>query len=177
MGSIREICAFNAWMEELPHKYKIIVAGNHDELFEVQPSLAKSLLTAPGLIYLQDSGVEIEGRQIWGTPWSPSYNDWNFMKPTMSEGMLAVRDLIPKKLDVLITHAPPRGILSFNKGGEDCGCLSLLYAIEKTQPRVVLCGHIHESYGEAEHRGTRIFNCSVLNERYVATNKPVVFDL
>lgn len=177
IGSIREICAFNAWMETLPHKYKIFIAGNHDELFQSSPSLAKSLLTAPGLIYLQDEEIEIEGRRIYGTPWSPKYGDWSFMKDSMSEGMIALRNQIPQGLDVLLSHSPPKGFLSFNAQGEDCGCTSLLYAIERVRPKVLLCGHIHEGYGKVEYNGVRIINCASLDEHYNPVNKPVVFTI
>ncbi|MEY4540707.1 MAG: hypothetical protein RLZZ306_2464, partial [Bacteroidota bacterium] len=57
--------------ETLPHRHKIVIAGNHDLYFEAVPSVANLLIT--NAIYLNDSGIEIEGLKIWGSPISPNY--------------------------------------------------------------------------------------------------------
>ncbi len=33
-GKVEDIDDFNDWLASLPHKYKVVVAGNHDKLFE-----------------------------------------------------------------------------------------------------------------------------------------------
>jgi hypothetical protein len=43
--SLEEIADFNNWLGEQPHRYKIVVAGNHDLLFEMPPDKARRLLT------------------------------------------------------------------------------------------------------------------------------------
>src|SRR5690554_4798574 len=76
-GSIVEVAAFMRWFGELPHRHKVLIAGNHDRLFEREPSLARSMVP-DGTIYLQDSSAEIEGLKIYGSPWQPRFFDWAF---------------------------------------------------------------------------------------------------
>ena len=54
-GRPEEVSAFNAFLAKLPHRHKIVIAGNHDFLFEGEPALACSLLT--DCIYLEDEGI------------------------------------------------------------------------------------------------------------------------
>jgi predicted phosphodiesterase len=44
-GSLKEIAAFLTWMDGLPHRHKVLVAGNHDFLFEKDRGLAGLLLS------------------------------------------------------------------------------------------------------------------------------------
>ncbi len=56
------IVDFNAWLGELPHKYKIITCGNHELNLEADPS-KRNLLT--NAIVLINEGVEIMGLKVW----------------------------------------------------------------------------------------------------------------
>jgi predicted phosphohydrolase len=71
-GGVEEVARFNAWLGTLPHKHKVVIAGNHDFLFEREPVLARSMLT--NATYLEDSGVTIEGVRFWGSPWQPRFS-------------------------------------------------------------------------------------------------------
>jgi predicted phosphohydrolase len=67
----REIVSFNEWLGSQPHRHKIVIAGNHDLLFESRADLARPLLTAA--VYLENSEVEIDGLRIWGSPVTPRF--------------------------------------------------------------------------------------------------------
>src|SRR5690554_1392960 len=67
-GTLENIEELNEWLGTLPHRYKIVIAGNHDWAFQETPELARQALT--NAIYLEDSGVEIEGIRFWGSPWN-----------------------------------------------------------------------------------------------------------
>ena len=45
IGEKEIIIDFNNWLGNLPHKYKIIVAGNHDLFFENNSIEAQKLIT------------------------------------------------------------------------------------------------------------------------------------
>ena len=62
------------------------------------------------------------------------------------------------KDSILITHNPPYGILDKNYAGRHVGSKIIRKAIDKNPPRVLLCGHIHESKGEKKHGKTRVYN-------------------
>lgn len=72
----REIMDFNAWLGRQPHPHKIVIAGNHDRLFESHPIPARALIT--NAVYLEDSGVEPKGLTFWGSPVQPPFNNWAF---------------------------------------------------------------------------------------------------
>jgi Calcineurin-like phosphoesterase len=68
--SMNAIDDFNTWLGELPHRYKIIVPGNHEYFLEADPS-KRSMLT--NALVLLNEGTEIEGLRIWGSPVTPLY--------------------------------------------------------------------------------------------------------
>src|SRR5580658_3578813 len=62
----REVTDFNQWLGKQTHRHKVVIAGNHDWMFERHPGAAQALLT--NAIYLENSGTEIEGLKFWGSP-------------------------------------------------------------------------------------------------------------
>lgn len=174
-GDIREITKFARMLEALPHKVKICIAGNHDWLFQTNPSLAQSLLPE-GVIYLQDSWCVVDGLVFYGSPWQPEFCNWAFNLPR-GEALRKKWDLIPDKVDVLITHGPPFGIRDDVPGGERVGCGDLLKAVERVKPQLHVFGHIHNGYGMFCKDGITFVNASVCDERYMPLNAPIVIDL
>lgn len=169
---------FRPWLTKLSERMSIVaVAGNHDLLFERCPSLIPQDLP---WTYLQDSGCEIGGLKIWGSPWQPRFFDWAF---NLDEPQLAEKwALIPNDTDVLLLHGPPRGYGDWSDyGSEHCGSLSLLKRIQAVRPRLAVAGHIHGGYGRyciAETSGkTTFINASYVNEQYKPTNATVVIEI
>jgi Icc-related predicted phosphoesterase len=173
-GRESEISEFNQWLGTLPHKHKILIAGNHDFLFEKNPDLARSLIT--NAVYLENSAVEIEGIKFWGSPYSPRFLNFAFNSKRGAE-LKKHWDLIPEKTDVLIIHTPPYGILDQTAFGNHVGCKDLTEAIERVQPKVVVFGHIHEGYGMFEKNGIRYINAASLSKLHLSTNNPVEIEL
>nr|XP_039266751.1 metallophosphoesterase domain-containing protein 1-like isoform X2 [Styela clava] len=92
-GFMKEVIEFNDWLGKLPHKHKIVIAGNHEISFdkEIMESLKKSenmrfrvhrnipesiwrswqaVLT--NCTYLEDTETSINGIRIYGSPWQPN---------------------------------------------------------------------------------------------------------
>src|SRR5689334_6753193 len=65
-GREERIRAFDAWLATLPHRRKIVVAGNHDWLFQREPAKARALLAHA--TYLEDESATIDGVAFWGAP-------------------------------------------------------------------------------------------------------------
>jgi Icc-related predicted phosphoesterase len=175
-GAEHEVLDFIEWFGEQDFKYKIFIAGNHDFFFEKFTKQEIDKLLPKGVIYLQDSGVEIEGIKIWGSPISPWFFDWAFNRHR-GEDIAKHWALIPKDTDVLITHGPVFDVLDETIGGEKVGCKDLLKTLKDLQLKAHICGHIHEAYGMQEIGSTKFINASVLNQRYWMVNEPVVFEL
>ena len=58
-GNLWELEVFNDWVATLPHKYKILVAGNHDIGFEDFSYQAR--LEMVDCVYLEDSSIVLGG--------------------------------------------------------------------------------------------------------------------
>lgn len=172
-GSYAEAQRFNDWLGTLPHKYKIYVPGNHDETFEVAQEESVRIMT--NAVVLIDQEVTIEGLRIYGSPWTPTFMDWNFMKSDAELGQ--VWQKIPDNLDVLITHGPPYGILDQNQKGEHCGSQTLYRAVIEKKPKFHVFGHIHHSSGIYKIDPTTFVNAAVLNDWYNIVANPKVFEI
>ena len=172
---LSEIASFNHWLTKQPYRHKIVIAGNHDLLFESDPNLARTQLTAA--TYLENSAVEIGGLRIWGSPQQPRFLDWAF---NVDRGP-AIReywDMIPVETDILITHGPPFGILdTITPASEHLGCEELTIAVQRVRPQVHVFGHIHGAHGRCERNGIRYLNASVLDESYRVAYSPQVVTL
>jgi Icc-related predicted phosphoesterase len=155
-GGLDDVEEFNRWLGRLPHRHKVVVAGNHDFCFQAQPRAARESIT--NATYLEDSGCEIAGLTFYGSPWTPLFCDWAFM---LSEEDLAAKwAAIPSGVDVLITHGPPHGILDFTNRKEHAGSRPLFDRVFEVRPRLHAFGHIHEAAGRTEIDGITFLNAS-----------------
>ncbi len=183
-GYEHEIENFFIWYSSLTqYKYKILIAGNHDWYFQDNPTYVQELLKKyPDIIYLQDSGVEIEGIKFYGSAWQPTFFNWAF---NLERGLdiKAKWDLIPVDTQILITHGPAlnHGDLVINQhspnGGQRVGCEDLLKAVERVKPKYHISGHIHCGYGTTTNGDTIFINPSTANEAYQMVNKPIIFNI
>lgn len=175
-GSEREIKDFLRWFGDQDFKFKIFIAGNHDFFFEhAESDLIKSLIP-DNVIYLNDSGISIDGLNIWGSPVTPWFFDWAFNRHR-GAAIKTHWDLIPQNADILITHGPVYGILDRTIDGKRVGCEALKDAVNVIKPKVHICGHIHEGYGQIQTSDTLYINGSVLDVRYRLVNLPIVFEI
>jgi predicted phosphohydrolase len=166
---------FRGWLESAPAGRTVFVAGNHDLIFQQEPSWVPKDLPA---VYLQDSGFDGLGWKIWGTPWQPWFFDWAF---NLREPELKAKwDLIPADTDILVVHGPPFGYgdaVPRRGGVENTGSPSLLARIEEIAPKLVVFGHIHEGRGEWRVGESILANVTLLNADYEPAYEPRVFHL
>lgn len=139
-----EVEDFLWWYNSLNVKYKIMIAGNHDGAI-ASGFISKDKIESQGIIYLYNEAIEVAGLKLYGSPITPSYGDWSFMR---KRGKLApLWETIPENLDILITHGPPKGVLDLSESVEgkleQVGDKELWNEIVKKKPRYSLSGHIH----------------------------------
>src|SRR5207253_9796503 len=130
-------------------------------MFERHPRAARELLS--NAIYLENSGTELDGLKIWGSPVQPEFNNWAF---NVARGAAIRRfwKMIPEDTDVWMTHGPPFGVLDkSHPSTAHLGCEQLAKIVEQINPRLHVFGHIHGSYGQSTANGTRFVNASVVN--------------
>lgn len=175
---------FFIWLDKQKYKHRILIAGNHDNVFKDYPP------TYGTWHYLCDSGIEIEGVKFWGSPWTNKFPGMNehckaFAVDTQKE--LAVHwAKIPEDTNILVTHSPPFGTLDKTIHDNLVGPISLsqkLWCLQNLKLHVF--GHIHESYGKIDaspyapnyvdmYRDPHCsVNASHVNEHYQPVNPPI----
>lgn len=170
--STQEIENFIYWYSQLPIRHKIFVAGNHDT------AIARGRITAADFAvndieYLENDFVEIEGFKIYGSPYTPTFGNWSFMKAR--DKMHDLWAYIPDDIDIMICHGPIKGVLdlSRNTNGdlEYCGDLALKKRILAIEPKLFCSGHIH-NYDNITNAGYT----KLQNYRTIFSNGSVVAD-
>ena len=135
-------------------------------------------LIPSNVIYLQKSGIEIEGLKFCGSPVTPRFLGMAF-NVRAGEEIKRNWQMIPADTDILITHGPPHGILDNEMGDEE-----LLSQIQKIKPRIHCFGHIHGTSGVQILNGTTFINSAMVNfpdplkmEDYRIVGKPISYSL
>ena len=164
---------FLPWVESLPCKKFIMVAGNHDfflqnihrRLIDTSDGNMRYTWRSPGdvtkklfpgmlkgkynkFVYLCDSSFEYEGKRFYGTPWIADLSRWAFYLD--NDSLMEKYKNIPKKCDVIITHMPPK-IEGLGKviqegcfnTGTDYGSQELADVLKTRDFKYALCGHTH----------------------------------
>lgn len=178
-GTVKETAEELTKLANLYNKFNkiILIDGNHDWLGEKHPHMMKSLCEERDLIYLHDSGINIDGVNFYGSPYQPAFCDWAFNLPR-GEKLREKWALIPDNTNVLITHGPPAGILDATPYGEAVGCEDLYRrVVQLKELKLHVFGHIHHSYGMLLFDGITFVNASTCTEQYKPTNKPIVIEL
>ncbi len=163
-GTEAEFFDFIGWFACLPYKYKIFIAGNHDDCLQ-----GADLEGLPdNCFYLCNSGVSIEGVNFYGMPL--------FMGDVLLGEYDENIQKMPTNIDILITHQPPFYVLDSSEN-INYGDLILLQKVLSIQPKYHLFGHIHNAYGIEKIDHTTFINASVVNEEYKLSNNPVLLEL
>ena len=162
---------FRTWLDSIPAKEVVAIAGNHDQIFERAPELVPKNLKWH---YLQDSFITLYGLTIYGTPWQlPFWGAFN-----LTEGRLAeIYTKIPTTTDIIISHGPPYGIHDEVPNKIHTGSTSLLTRTLQIKPKLLLFGHIHNAYGQTTRDGTTFANVSLVNDDLKVAHQPMLFEL
>ena len=127
----------------------VLVAGNSESEVELE----EACTGWPTAHVLHGTGVELAGIPFFGlgaavpvTPFGP----WSY-DISETEAATLLRDCPPD--GVLVSHSPPLGYGDRGSNGESFGSSAVLEAIRRTTPKLVVCGHIHDSWGERSTLG------------------------
>jgi Icc-related predicted phosphoesterase len=164
---------FAPWLASLEAGAVVGIAGNHDFVAQADPDLMRGLPWT----YLQDESTTVAGLTVHGAPWTPTFNEWAFMRD--EPALIPIWARIPEDVEVLMTHGPPfeRGDLVVD--GRHAGSTTLLARLaELAGLRLHVYGHIHESGGSRTELGNaELANVSYVDFHYRPALPPVVFEL
>jgi uncharacterized protein len=128
----------------------VLVPGNN----ETAEALRSAVATVwPAATVLHGETAEIDGVTFYGlgggiptTPWGWSYD----LDETEAEKALGS---LPEGA-VLVVHSPPRGHCDTTADGIHLGSAAITAAIERTSPKLAVCGHIHDAWGSTSTIGS-----------------------
>ena len=160
---------FNPWIRSLDCKRVILVPGNHDFALQSLTKRKKDLLFNDvyhklSLLINEGETLMINGQtiKIFGSPYCHKFGNWAFMREDSE--LNKKFESIPNDLDILVTHDAPYwfGDICLDttiKPGEHIGSMPLLTAIERTNPKWAIHGHLHS----ADHNPIKINNTTSVN--------------
>lgn len=149
----------------------LYVHGNHDGSYKRYPP--------EGCDCIDGHIVEFNGLRIGGLGGCRRYHPGEHQYSEAEMRRRIFRLLPPwrrKQLDILVTHAPPRG-LGDAEDPAHWGFEAFLPMLERRKPRYLVHGHVHARYGHQHprvrtHGETTLVNCC---ERYVLEIPDVTF--
>lgn len=156
-GTEEEVFDFLNCFSNQAFTYKIFIAGNHDLFLEECTKAQRKKMIPKNIIYLNNSGVEINKIIIWGSPFTPYFLGMAFNAKQGAE-IKKHWNKIPFETDILVTHGPPLGILD-----NDLGCKSLLEKVLEVNPKIHCFGHIHEQEKCIKKNGITFINAALVN--------------
>ena len=131
----------------------VAVPGNAESIDELRQAVR------PAMHALHGEGVELDGLSIfglgYGVPPTP-FGDWSCDLSEADAETLLARC---KTADILVLHSPPKGVGDRTSTGASVGSEAIRDAISRIQPKLAVCGHIHDSWGQ---EGT-IGACRIVN--------------
>jgi Icc-related predicted phosphoesterase len=115
----------------------VCVPGNHETLAELQAA-------TPSLV-LHGTAAERGGLRLVGLGGAvPSVGPAPFESWDLSEAEAEAALRGHDRADILILHAPPEGVADDGRGSA-----ALRAAIARLQPKLAVCGHIHDAWGQS----------------------------
>ncbi len=119
----------------------VLIPGNAESVAELTDAAPE------GVHVLHGTGMTVDGLRLfglgYGVPVTP-FGDWSCDLSEAEAGEMLDRC---DGTDVLVVHSPPKGFGDTTSQGVSVGSVAVRDAVERLQPELVFCGHIHDSWG------------------------------
>ena len=150
-----DFLSFLVTMARCPLLY---VCGNHDGGYEQHPP--------EGCDCIEDRIVTVGGLRILGLGGSMRYSDGphQYTERQMRQRIrkLALRLWLSHGVDLIVTHAPPRGLGDLDDPAHR-GFESFVSLMARYHPRFLVHGHVHERYQTDFQRINHFGNTEIIN--------------
>ncbi len=131
----------------------VAVPGNAESAEELRDA------TGAGTIVLHGEETEFEGLRLFGLGYGVPVTPFGPWSCDLDEAAAAAMLQPCQTADILVTHSPPKGVADATSNGVSVGSESIREAIKRVQPKLALCGHIHDSWGRSGRIGkTQVCN-------------------
>lgn len=171
----------------LPHKYKILVPGNHDFHIENYYGIAKAELRRSAgvtILGVDRPIIEIERKRFLGIPYVTGLPGWAYNRG--EEWLAEYLSSSTWDADIVVSHGPcfgkldavnPKGNTTKEQNCVGSWAQAYWWKSLKKKPELWFNGHIHESYGELHEDGTSFYNVAMCDRDYEQNNPCVVVDI
>ena len=192
---------FRNWAIEQETQQIVLVAGNHDIVFQERPDEVRKIFesfndSGDWFHYLENEVIDLnfsflddddnvvgeETIKIFGTPYCKVYGDWAFMLP--DDELQKKFAECPNEVDIILSHDAPYGVtdvclerIPWAGIGEHLGSRPLRDMINRVNFKYMVHGHLHSSRHSFEHfKSGKVVNVSLLGENYKPAYPPLVFN-
>jgi Icc-related predicted phosphoesterase len=154
---IKKLCSY---------KKPVLVLRGNMYLAGSRNKLTKEIFSSCGNLFHKRTGkIKVNGKNfvLFDMSFEPKMykNASSWMKRQFKSNNSRRKKLIKLLREsndaIVVSHAPPLGYLDKTPWGNG-GSRILLDAIKKFQPRLVICGHIHEAKGKKKIGKTEVYN-------------------
>jgi Icc-related predicted phosphoesterase len=119
----------------------VLVPGNAESADELRAAARDNMTVLHG------EAATVAGMRCfglgYGVPTTP-FGDWSCdLTEAEADAMLSTCGAA----DILVLHSPPKGIADETSDGLSVGSTAIRDAITRIQPKLAVCGHIHDSWG------------------------------
>jgi uncharacterized protein len=118
----------------------VLVPGNAESVDELRSAAGPATV-------LHGEAAERAGLVLFGLGYAVPRTPFGAWSCDLDESEAAALLDGMGRADILIAHSPPRGVADLTSAGASVGSTAIRAAVERMQPRLVLCGHIHDSWG------------------------------
>lgn len=186
IGNEKDTLNFIEWLDKQPARYKIVIPGNHEVNFSRNAEEQQFLFDSVQSLYLlNDSSITVEGLNIYGLPWTPTFGHgwaYNAANDRVEAAHLMIPyigdiyDKIPEDTDILLTHGPAYGILDLTPHSSydrRAGCATLTNHLSNNKRlKIHAFGHLHHCGGHS----LKVKEDFMGDTNYIAVNAAVLDD-
>ena len=131
----------------------IMVPGNNESEAELRAAAPQNATVLHG------QEATVQGLRIFGLGYAVPVTPFIEWSCDLDEETAAQMLAKCGTADILISHSPPKGVVDVTTTGQSLGSTAVLDTIHRVAPQLVVCGHIHDSWGQSAMVGsTKVVN-------------------
>lgn len=119
----------------------VVVPGNAESADELRDAAHQ------GMAVLHGEGCEIGGLKVFGIGYGIPVTPFGAWSCDLTDDFAAELLKRCEVADILVSHSPPKGVADLTSAGLSVGSTAVGDAIRRLQPKLAVCGHIHDSWG------------------------------
>ncbi|MFN3207840.1 MAG: metallophosphoesterase family protein [Roseovarius sp.] len=131
----------------------VAVPGNAESAEELRAA------ALPNMTVLHGQGTKVNALSLFGLGYGVPVTPFGAWSCDLTNDEAETLLTACESADILVLHSPPKGVADLTSLDMSVGSTAIRDAIMRIQPKLALCGHIHDSWGQSGNIGaTRVVN-------------------